>query len=109
MEIIELKDTIKEIGRKVIFNDHLDGLVVKEYWDNHGTLIYWNKTTSYKNVDVKIVRVQMQSEYDGEPFGEPFETDELYINGKEYEGIMYIAKASGTYEKSIFKVVVGEG
>lgn len=98
-EINVEQEEVKEVSRKTLFDSTFNEVVIKNIWDSHGHYVPWEdnegkKTRTFKNAKVKLEQVvRSYSFFGGEPV--EFTTNELTVNGKEYNAIdIYSAKGS---------------
>ena len=115
MEIytVDMKDEIKEISKKVIFQSkrNIDTVEIKYFWDSHGTLTPFTndegkKSKTLHNVDFRVERITQELYMEHVPV-QTFEQDVVYINGVRQNWGVH--NFSGTYAKLRVKAVVGWG
>ena len=107
MEVIEVEQEIKELSRDILWQGDIKKLKVDEYWENHGHLSYWDKTTTYNQVNVRLERVENEYRFFG---GDPviFYHDELYINNERYR-CLDVDELRGTTDSAVARVIIGQG
>ena len=107
MEVIKVDQEVKEISRKVLWQGDVKKLTVDEYWDSHGHLSYWDKSTTYNQVSVRLERVRNEYRFfEGDP--EVFDHDELYINNERYR-CLDVDGLRGTTDSALARVIIGQG
>lgn len=102
-----VKENVKEISRKVLYEAKVKEVVIKNVWDNHGRKVSWEnangkKQETFKDVNVKLERVRSNW------FGVEMDTDTLYLNGKKYEALD-IYRCYGNNAKLNVTACVGQG